>query len=377
MVTMMKAAVELTPEQLAKREQRARQREAQQSPAGHAAAAAKAEAEAVAKRESRRLRDIQDAETLREWAITDAVSGGTCELVDIGANLVKVKGDGSLEQQLRRCRLTGVSRVLVTGTSVAASRHALELVRQVRQAEGTPEAAGVKLFCTAGVHPHDAKSCDEGTLVALREMLSAPECVAVGECGLDYDRMFSPREVQLKWFAHQARLAAELKMPLFLHERDVDTGKGEALGSHQDLMDVLAEAGVRPEKACIHCFTGSEEQLRALVQRGYRIGLTGFVAMQERGAHVREALRAGALPLENLLLETDAPFMKPDKAYLPDVKALKRGQCEPCIVPAVCRAVAECLELPPEHVATITTANACAFFGLSAPCAVPVCRRDA
>jgi len=143
LVTMMKAPVELTSEQLAKREQRARQREAQQSPAGRAAAAAKAEQEAVAKRESRRLRDIQDAETLREWAITDAVSGDTCELVDIGANLVKLKGDGLLEQQLRRCQLTGVSRVLVTGTSLAASRRALELVRQVRQAEGTPQAAGV------------------------------------------------------------------------------------------------------------------------------------------------------------------------------------------------------------------------------------------
>mmetsp|Transcript_8377 Transcript_8377/g.16942 ORF Transcript_8377/g.16942 Transcript_8377/m.16942 type:complete len:93 (-) Transcript_8377:347-625(-) len=86
--------------------------------------------------------------------------------------------------------------------------------------------------------------------------------------------------------------------------------------------------------------------------------------METRGAHVREALAAGALRLSNLLLETDAPFMKPDKSALPDVKSLLRGQCEPCVVPAVCRTVADCLGLPPDEVARATTDNARSFFGL-------------
>lgn len=184
----MSAPFELTPEILAKREERARQRAARQTPEALAAAAAAAEAEAEAKRELRRQRDAMDASTLSAWAVVDrAGGGGACDLVDIGANLIKVKSDDALVEQLRRCELCGVSRVIVTGTSVTNSKRALELARR-------PRRGGVTLFSTAGVHPHDAKSCDAKTTIpALRELLSSPECVAVGECGLDYDRMFSPR----------------------------------------------------------------------------------------------------------------------------------------------------------------------------------------
>ena len=153
-------------------------------------------------------------------------------------------------------------------------------------------------------------------------------------------------------------------MPLFLHEREVDADKGPSLGSHADLLSVLGSAGVRPERACVHCFTGSAEQMRAYADLGHPVGLTGFVAMSARGAHVRAALRDGALPLAQLMLETDAPFMKPDKVHLPDVKALKRGQCEPSVLPAVCNVVAECYGVPPEQVARATTQTAQAFFRL-------------
>ena len=209
--------------------------------------------EVEAKREARRARDAADAATLRKWAVRDG-QGSPCELIDIGANLIKTKGDGAVEEQLRRCELTGVGGVIVTGTSVVDSRRALKLVRSTA-------AHAVKLYCTAGVHPHDAKSCDEETISVLREMLQAPECVAVGECGLDYDRMFSRREVQLEWFERQAVLAVEQGMPLFLHERDVDADKGAPLGSAADLMGILDRAGVPPKRVCVHCFTGGEEAL--------------------------------------------------------------------------------------------------------------------
>ena len=355
-------APELTPAMLSKRAARERKLQEQQTfPDAIAAAAAAATAEAEEKRVQRRLRDAADAETLRAWSIKDD-KDEPCTLIDIGANLVKVKGDGALEEQLRRCALTGVTRVLVTGTALNSSQRALDLVRKVRSSR--PNLA-VEVFSTAGVHPHDAKSYKpQHTVAALRELLSAPECVAVGETGLDYDRMFSPREVQIQSFEEHARLAVELNKPLFLHERDLDPGKGPPLGSHEDLIDVLERTGVKPEQAVIHCFTGSAAHLKDYVERGFRIGLTGFAAMEQRGAHVREALRAGVVPLSCLMLETDAPFMRPDKAYLPDVKALKRGQCEPCLVPAVANAVAECLGVPPAEVAKVTTENARAFFRL-------------
>ena len=346
----------MTPEMLAKRQVRQRKREKAASPEGMAAAAAANSAEVEAKREARRARDAADAATLRKWAVRDG-QGSPCELIDIGANLIKTKGDGAVEEQLQRCELTGVGGVIVTGTSVVDSRRALKLVRSTA-------AHAVKLYCTAGVHPHDAKSCDEETIGVLREMLQAPECVAVGECGLDYDRMFSRREVQLEWFERQAVLAVEQGMPLFLHERDVDADKGAPLGSAADLMGILDRAGVPPKRVCVHCFTGGEEVLRAYVDRGYYVGLTGFVAMEQRGARVREFLRAGLLPLEQLMLETDSPFMKPDKASLPNVSRLKRGPNEPCNMPAVCRAVAECLSVPAHEVADAVAANTRTFFGL-------------
>ena len=177
-----KPALDDSPEAQAKREARARKRAWQASPEGRAAAVAAAQAEADAKREKRRQRDAAEAEALGAWGVRDE-DGERCSLVDIGANLVKLKGEGSLAEQLSRCQLTGVDRVLVTGTSVDASRRALDVVRG-----SAASGSGVRLYCTAGVHPHEARTCDESTIDALRASLAAPECVAVGECGLDYDR---------------------------------------------------------------------------------------------------------------------------------------------------------------------------------------------
>ena len=347
-----------TPEARAKRAERAKKRAERETPEARAAAAAAAKAEADAKRERRRQRDADEAEALRRWAIREGAGHPALPLVDIGANLTKVKTADALACQLQRCAASGVRTVVCTGTSVVGSRRALDLAKSVSS------DAGVRVFSTAGVHPHDARTCDEHTLDALAELLAAPECVAVGETGLDYDRMFSKREVQLRWFERQAALAAARDMPLFVHERDLDPGKGPPLGSHEDLLTILDRTGVRPERVCVHCFTGSAEHLRDYISRGYFIGLTGFVAMRQRGAHVRQALRDGAVPLGQLMVETDAPFMRPDREYLPDVKSLQRGQCEPCFVPAVVAAVAELTGVPPAEVARVTTANAQAFFRL-------------
>ena len=361
---------QLTPEALAKRETRARKRAAQQAPEARQAALEVAMREADRKQERRQLRDVEEAAALCAWALRGGTEGELCELVDIGANLVKTeaKDTEAVDRQLVRCSRTGVRTVIVTGTSVAASERGLQCVRRVHDASRSPGADGaVALHCTAGVHPHVARHANETTVDALRSLLAAPECVAVGECGLDYDRMFSPRRVQLDVFARQAALAAQLDMPMFIHERDRAEDKGGPLGSSDDLIEVLDAAGVRPELICVHCFTGSEEALRRYAARGYHVGLTGFVGMRERGRHVREALRGGALPLSQLMLETDAPFMKPDRERLPNVKSLRQGQCEPCVLPAVARAVAECFGVDPAEVAKVTTANARGFFRLPTP----------
>ncbi|CAE7748833.1 tatD [Symbiodinium sp. KB8] len=302
-------------------------------------------------------------------------------LVDIGANLGKCSPQ-DLAAQLLRASASQVSHVILTGCSVKGSRDASRLCREWTGSTGWSKAlklvgaaaqreiqeTGVQvlpnLFFTAGVHPHDAKSCNPETLDALRSLAAERACVSIGECGLDYDRMFSPRDVQLHWCRQQVELAVELHMPLFLHERDRDASKGKPLGSSDDLQRILAESGVCPKMACIHCFTGKAEDLNTYVSRGYFIGLTGFAAMKKRGAHIRQLLQDGAIPLEQLMIETDCPFMLPDREYLPDTLGVRGRTNEPCCMPAICRAVAECLEVPAEEVAKVTTANARRFFGL-------------
>ncbi|KAK3286860.1 hypothetical protein CYMTET_5604 [Cymbomonas tetramitiformis] len=326
-------------------------------------------AAAAAKEEERKRQEVAALDALQHFGVRGDEAAKPVDLVDIGANLTKFK-PAQVSAQLHRAAVTGVSRVVLTGTSVKESWAAHKLCERWwsdRQGpEGTKPSA--RIFSTAGVHPHDASSCVDGgdgvvsTEEELRRIYSSPWCVAIGETGLDYDRMFTPREVQLEWFRRQAALAVELQAPLFVHERDVDPDKGEPLGSHEDLCRIMDEVGIQPSRVCVHCFTGSEEQLKDYVRKGYNIGLTGFVGMRKRGAHVREALQNGSLPLERIMVETDSPFMQPDKVYIPKELGISYGKNEPCVVPAVVRAVAECMEVPEQQIAHATTQNALRFF---------------
>mmetsp|Transcript_160209 Transcript_160209/g.283811 ORF Transcript_160209/g.283811 Transcript_160209/m.283811 type:complete len:589 (-) Transcript_160209:77-1843(-) len=319
------------------------------------------------------------ANPLRLAACRQFLVPGEVTLVDIGANMAKCQPQ-DLAQQLTRAVAAGVSHLVLTGVSVKGSEESQRLCEEWSAASGLRHAkkylgaAGWGEWCvsglsklptlvfTAGVHPHDAKSCDQDTIGRLRDLAKHPQCCAIGECGLDYDRMFTPREVQLIWFRQQVELAVELDMPLFLHERDA--GRGPALGSSRELLEVLAECGVEPSRVCIHCYTGNKQNLQAYLSRGYFIGLTGFAGMKQRGFHIRAMLQKGVLPLQQLMIETDCPFMMPDKEYLPVELGLQGRRMEPCGMPAVCRAVAECLGVDPADVARITTANATRFFGL-------------
>jgi len=121
-------------------------------------------------------------------------------------------------------------------------------------------------FCTiAGVHPHDAKTWTEECYETLKELIGNPECVAVGECGLDFNRNFSPQDVQLRVFEEQVRLACELRKPLFLHERD----------AHEDMVRILEAHKDKLPPAVLHCFTGTSAQVQKYIDMGLYIGLTG------------------------------------------------------------------------------------------------------
>ena len=260
------------------------------------------------------------------------------QLIDIGANLADSAFAGDLDQVLARAVDAGISRIVVTGTSVGGSRAAREL------AASRPEL----LSATAGVHPHDASSFDASALAALRELAAAPEVVAIGECGLDYNRDFSPRPDQRRAFAAQIDLAVELDLPLFVHERD----------AADDLIAILDERSGRLPPVVVHCFTGDKDALRRYLERDFHIGITGWICDERRGTHLLEL--AGEIPRDRLMVETDAPYLLP-RTLRPRPRSRRN---EPAYLPLVVSAIAGALGLSDDEVAASTTETARRFFRL-------------
>jgi TatD DNase family protein len=256
------------------------------------------------------------------------------QLVDVGANLTHASFRDDLDTVLASARQHGVAAIVVTGTSVEESRRAAELA----------EAHG--LFATAGVHPHHARECDAATIPALRELARHSRAVAVGEYGLDFNRNYSPHPDQEKWFVAQIELAAELGKPLFLHSRDAHPRFAEILRHH------------RVGKAVAHCFTGEADELRAYLELGLYIGITGWICDERRGRHLVDLVKE--IPQDRLLLETDAPYLTPRDLH-PQPKARRN---EPAFLPHIARAAARARGEPVEALAEATTRNAREFFGL-------------
>jgi TatD DNase family protein len=232
---------------------------------------------------------------------------------------------------LERARAAGVETLIVTGTSPAETRKALAL----------------GFWTTAGVHPHGAKDCSAATLEELRALARDPKVVAIGECGLDYNRNYSPHPDQEKWLVAQLELAAELGKPLFLHSRD----------AHPRFAEILRN--LRVGKAVAHCFTGEADELRAYLDLDLYIGITGWICDERRGRHLVALVKE--IPQDRLLLETDAPYLTP-RDLQPQPKARRN---EPAFLPHILRAVAHARGEAPEALAAATTRNAKAFFGIA------------
>lgn len=262
-------------------------------------------------------------------------------LIDIGANLTSSRFAEDLAQVLERARGTGLEHILVTGTSESASGEALALARQY---------PGF-LSCTAGVHPHDAKHWRADSAELLTRLAASPEVVAMGECGLDYNRDFSPRDQQRACFEAQLALAAELNKPVFLHQRD----------AHQDFMALLKKHRDQLPGAVVHCFTGTREELDDYLELGCHIGITGWLCDRKRGAQLREMVRA--IPIERLMIETDAPYLTPHNLeHKP-----KGNRNEPAFLPAVLAMLAESTGYSEARLAAQTRENTRRFFGLRSP----------
>lgn len=258
------------------------------------------------------------------------------ELIDIGANLAHDSFDADRDAVMTRAAAAGVVQMVITGSSEEATRRAIALSRA---------HPGV-LYATAGVHPHHAADLTDQTLPELQELAREPEVRAVGECGLDYFRDFSPRDLQRRAFGWQLELARATGKPVFLHQRD----------AHEDFLAILKEHGIRHGVA--HCFTGGEKERDAYLELGLHIGITGWINDERRGQHLREVVKG--IPADRLMVETDAPYLLP-RDIRPTPKSRRN---EPHYLPYVVRAIAQARGESAESVAAASTATARKFFSL-------------
>jgi len=259
-------------------------------------------------------------------------------LVDIGANLTHNSFDEDRADVLQRANEAGVARMIVTGSTNQGSIDAAKL------AETEPG----RLYATAGVHPHHASDFDQSSIDLITALAANESVVAIGECGLDYFRNFSPRSAQLQAFQSQLDIAAATALPVFLHQRD----------AHDDFVEVLEPMLPRISRAVAHCFTGEGESLREYLAMGLWIGITGWICDERRGAHLHDIV--ATIPDDRLLIETDAPYLMP-RTIQPKPKTRRN---EPAFLAEVLRVVSEARGQSEEHVARITTENANRFFDL-------------
>ncbi|WP_205438950.1 3'-5' ssDNA/RNA exonuclease TatD [Edwardsiella tarda] len=260
-------------------------------------------------------------------------------MLDIGVNLTSSQFAQDVPQVVARARQVGLNGMIITGTDLAGS------VQAHRLAQRYPG------FCwsTAGVHPHEAQSWGEHSAAELARLLSEPSVVAVGECGLDFARNFSPPAQQEAAFEAQLSLAARVSKPLFLHCRE----------AHQRFIALLRPWLTQIPGAVVHCFTGTREELEECLALGLYIGITGWICDERRGLPLRALLPH--IPAERLLLETDAPYLLPrDLAPKPTSR-----RNEPCFLPHIVEQAARWRQQDASWLRQVTEDNARRLFRLA------------
>ena len=205
---------------------------------------------------------------------------------DIGLNLF-CKQFRDSERIIQEAEESGVCCIL-TGTDPKENKKITEFVKKHHA------------YGTAGIHPHNADRARQEDFVSMEQILSENgKIVAVGECGLDYDRMFSTRENQIRCLEKHIVLAEKLGKPLFLHER---SAAGDFISRFKKHPDIC-------KKSVVHCFTGNKQTLDKYLSMGFHIGITGWICDERRAGELREAVRM--IPLDRILVETDAPYLPP------------------------------------------------------------------
>lgn len=283
---------------------------------------------------------LQATNNTHENNLTDNITASAVPLFDIGANLCHASFSRDLDRVILSAKDKGVEGILVTGTDLAQSRRAAELAQNY---PGT-------LYSTAGIHPHDASQFQPDSRQQLEQLVELPQVKAIGECGLDFNRMYSSKRQQISAFEQQIQLAIDLQMPLFLHERDAYNVQRDMLAYYRDQFT----GGV------IHCFTGEKQQAFGYLDLDLYIGITGWICDERRGYHLHEFI--ADIPLQRLLIETDAPYLLP--RVKPKLKLKSSRRNEPCTLPCVLAEIAAHSHHELQAIARATTDNAKKLFAI-------------
>lgn len=274
-------------------------------------------------------------------------------MIDIGANLAHNSFDLDREAVLERAWGAGLEAIILTGSCRASNLAVQALCASAPQS----------LFATAGVHPHHAADWTDEDAALITALATTPALVSLGECGLDYHRDLSPRDVQRRVFAAQLALAVTLKKPVFLHQRS----------AHGDFLAILREYRRDLVEVCVHCFTDTQAAMDDYLALGCHIGITGWACDKRRGAELRAIVPS--IPQPRLMIETDAPYLlpgnlprgqRPGKRH-DDKPGIDGRRNEPAYLPWVAQALAELRGEDPAELQRFTAANARRFFRLPHP----------
>lgn len=252
-------------------------------------------------------------------------------LVDSHAHLEMDEFDGDREAVMERARESGVDCVITVGLNLEDSRRAVALAEKYDM-----------IYASVGVHPHDVKDIDNMTYDLLKEISTSKKVVAYGEIGLDFFRNLSPKDLQIRRFGEQLELAAELALPVIIHDRE----------AHRETVEML-QGGRNNRGGVIHCFSGDYDMAARCLDMGLYVSIPGTITYKKSDA-IRDVVRK--IPLDRLLVETDCPFLSPEP---------KRGKRnEPAYVTYTARRIAQVKGLPPEEVERVTSRNARDLFGI-------------
>jgi TatD DNase family protein len=251
-------------------------------------------------------------------------------LFDTHAHFNDTQYDEDREEAIKRARENGVEYIVTVSSDVASSVENITLTQNYDF-----------IYAAIGVHPHEVIDLNNNIISALTDFASYPKVVAVGEIGLDYYYDNSPREAQKIWFAKQISLAKNLKLPIIVHDRD----------AHEDTMSILKSENARDVGGIIHCFSGSVEMAREVMNQNFMISIAGPVTFKNAN-RLLDVVRY--VPDDRLLIETDCPYLAPEP--------LRGKRNESANVRLIAEKIAKIKDKPLEYIEQITTSNAKKLF---------------